>query len=112
MNNTMTLDGFTAVITYDPDKDWFRGVIQGLNGSADFHGRAPDELRREFKASLDFFIEVCEKRGRPVRKPASGKFMVRLPPDLHQQAATTAQAEGVSLNALVERAIRHEIHAG
>jgi predicted HicB family RNase H-like nuclease len=107
--NIMTLDGFTAIITYDPDKDWFRGVIQGLNGTADFHGRSPEELRREFKASLDFFRAMCEKHGRPVRKPASGKFMVRMSPELHELAATAAQAEGTSLNALVERAIRHEL---
>ena len=68
MINTMTLDGFTAIITYDPDKDWFRGVIQGLNGTADFHGRTPEELRKEFKNSLAFFIEICERKGRPVRK--------------------------------------------
>ena len=110
--NTMTLDGFTAVIRYNPETDEFRGEIQGLNGGADFYGKTTDELRREFKASLDFFIEVCEKRGMPVRKPASGKFVVRVSPELHQQAAIIAQAEGVSLNALVERAIRHEIHSG
>lgn len=109
--NTMTLDGYTAIITYDPDKDWFRGVIQGLNGSADFHGRTPDELRAEFRASLDFFVESCQRRGRPIRKPASGKFVVRLPSDLHQQAATVAQARGISLNALMERAIRDELAA-
>ncbi|MDP1525640.1 MAG: toxin-antitoxin system HicB family antitoxin [Rhodocyclaceae bacterium] len=36
---------------------------------------------------------------------------MRLSPDLHAKAATAAQAEGIRLNALVEQAIRHEIHA-
>lgn len=109
MMNTMTMDGYTAVIRYNPETDEFRGEIQGLNGGADFYGKNPEELRREFKASLDFFIEMCEKHGRAVRKPASGKFVVRLPPDLHQAAVTVAQAEGISLNALMERAVRHEL---
>lgn len=52
---------------------------------------------------------MCEKHGRAVRKPASGKFVVRLPPDLHQAATTVAQAGGISLNALMERAVRHEL---
>lgn len=111
MMNTMDLDGFTAVIRYDPEKDRFRGEIQGLNGGADFYGSTPKELRREFRASLDFFIAACEKHGVPARKPASGKFVVRLPPDLHAKAATAAQAAGVSLNTLVEQAIRNEIRA-
>lgn len=107
--NTMVLDGYTAVIRYNPETDEFRGEIQGLNGGADFYGKSPDELRREFRASLSFFLDTCAKHGITPRKAASGKFVVRLPPELHTQAAAAATAEGVSLNALVERAIRHEI---
>jgi predicted HicB family RNase H-like nuclease len=110
--NTMQLDGYTAVIRYNPETDTFRGEIQGLNGGADFYGRSPDELRREFRASLDFFLETCAKHGIEPRKTLSGKFMVRLPPDLHAQATAAATANGISLNALVEQAIRHELHAG
>lgn len=109
--NTMELDSYTAVIRYNPETDEFRGEIQGLKGGADFYGRTPDELRREFRASLDFFLETCAKRGIAPRKVASGKFVVRLPAELHAQAATAASAAGISLNALVERAIRHELQA-
>lgn len=108
--NTMKLDGYTAVIRYNPETDEFRGEIQGLNGGADFYGKSPDELRREFRTSLDFFLATCAKHGIEPKKPASGKFMVRLPVDLHARAAAAANAAGVSLNALVEQAIRHEIH--
>jgi predicted HicB family RNase H-like nuclease len=108
--NTMELDGYTAVIHYNPETDQFRGEIQGLNGGADFYGTTPDDLRREFRASLAFFLETCAKHGIAPKKPASGKFVVRLSPDLHAKATTAAQASGVSLNTLVERAIRHEIH--
>jgi predicted HicB family RNase H-like nuclease len=107
----MELDGFVAVIRYDPEKDRFRGEIQGLSGGADFYGNTPEELRREFRASLDFFIATCEKHGIAVKKPVSGRFVVRIPTDLHAKAAAAAQAAGVSLNTLVEQAIRHEIHA-
>lgn len=109
--NTMELDGYTAIIRFNPETDEFRGEIQGLNGGADFYGKTPDELRREFRASLVFFLDTCAKHGIKPRKPVSGKFVVRLPPELHAKAATAAQASGLSLNALVEQAIRHEIHA-
>jgi len=109
--NTLELDGYTAIIRFNPETDEFRGEIQGLNGGADFYGKSPDELRKEFRASLDFFLETCAKHGTEPRKQASGKFVVRLPPELHAKAATAATADGISLNALVERAIRHELHA-
>lgn len=34
--NTMELDGYTAVIQYNPETDEFRGEVQGINGGADF----------------------------------------------------------------------------
>ena len=109
--NTMELDGYTAVIRYNPETDEFCGEVQGINGGADFYGKTPDELRCEFRASLDFFLETCTKHGIEPKKHASGKFVVRLTPDLHAKAATAATAAGISLNALVERAIRHELRA-
>jgi predicted HicB family RNase H-like nuclease len=78
----------------------------------DFYGRTPDELRHEFRASLDFFLETCTKHGMSPKKQASGKFLVRISPVLHAQAATAARAAGISLNALVEKAVRHELRAG
>ena len=50
--NVMELDGFRAKIEYDPELDQFRGEILGLNGSADFYGKSPASLRKEFRESL------------------------------------------------------------
>lgn len=110
-NNTMKVDGFTAVIHFNPETDAFRGEIQGLNGGADFYGRTPAELRREFRASLKYFIATAKKHELPVRKAASGRFNVRIQPELHERASAAAKAADISLNALVERAIRHEVGA-
>lgn len=108
--NTMELDGYTAIIRFNAETDEFRGEIQGLSGGADFYGKNPDELRREFRTSLDFFLETCAKHGIEPRKQVSGKFIARIPPELHARAAIAASAAGISLNALVEQAIRHEIY--
>jgi predicted HicB family RNase H-like nuclease len=59
----MTLDGFHARIDYDEEADLFRGEILGLSGGADFYGSSPEELRQEFRASLDVFLEVCREKG-------------------------------------------------
>lgn len=59
----MELDGYTAVIQYNPETDEFRGEVQGINGGTDFYGKTPEELRREFRASLDFFLHTCAKHG-------------------------------------------------
>jgi len=98
----MTVNGYTAKITYDPELDQFRGEILGLNGGADFYGRTPTELRREFRKSLKVFHDVCREKGINPRRQFSGRFNLRISPELHQRLAALAEASGKSLNALVE----------
>ena len=107
--NTMQLDGFTARIEYDAGLDLFRGEILGLNGGADFYGSTPDELRSEFKRSLKVFMDVCREQGIEPRKSYSGKFNLRIPPELHERLAIVAQSEGKSLNALAQEALARRV---
>lgn len=51
--NLMTVDGYTARLEYNQERDDFRGEILGLNGSADFYGRSPRELRADGFAGVD-----------------------------------------------------------
>jgi predicted HicB family RNase H-like nuclease len=98
--NLMTVDGYHAKIDYDEETDQFRGEILGLSGGADFYGSSPEELRREFKKSLEVFLEVCKEKGIEPRRHYSGKFNLRIPPELHEKLAMTAEAQGKSLNSL------------
>ena len=109
--NLMTVDDFTARIEYDADLDQFRGEILGLSGGADFYGRNPKELRTEFKKSLKVFLEVCREKGIEPRRQYSGKFNLRISPELHERLATVAQAEGKSINALAQEALQERVTA-
>ena len=84
--NLMTVDGYNARIEYDSEMDVFRGEILGLTGGADFYGKTPKELRAEFKKSLSVFLEVCKEKGIEPRRSYSGKFNLRIPPELHERS--------------------------
>jgi predicted HicB family RNase H-like nuclease len=107
--NMMSLDGYNAKIEYDADLDLFRGEILGLSGGADFYGKNPKELRTEFKKSLHVFLEVCREKGIEPRRNYSGKFNLRIPPDLHEKLAIVAQAEGKSINTLAQEALQQRV---
>ncbi|MEZ5449405.1 MAG: type II toxin-antitoxin system HicB family antitoxin [Thiolinea sp.] len=109
MINTMEFDGFQAVIKYDPDIEMFRGEFIGLNGGADFYATDIEGLKREGATSLRFFLESCKARGIEPRKHYSGKFNVRIDPELHAGIATAATAEGKSLNQWVAETLHHAI---
>ena len=107
--NTMILEGYHAKIEYDSELDTFRGEILGLNGGADFYGKNPKELRAEFEKPLQVFLDVCKEKGIEPRRHYSGKFNLRISPDLHEQLAITAQAKGTSVNKLAQEALRKEV---
>jgi predicted HicB family RNase H-like nuclease len=107
--NIMTVEGYHAKIEYDEEIDLFRGEILGINGGADFYGKTPKELRAEFKKSLQVFLEVCGEKGIEPRRHFSGKFNLRISPELHEQLAIAAQAEGKSINTLAQEALRNRV---
>ena len=107
--NIMEVDGYKAKIEYDSELDEFRGEILGLNGSAEFYGKNPTTLRREFNASLAVFLEACEEKGIYPTKTYSGKFNLRIPPKLHSKIATRAIAEDKSINQWVSEALEDSV---
>ena len=107
----MHVGGYHAKIDYDEETDQFRGEILGLSGGADFYGSSPEELRQEFKKSLDVFLEVCKEQGIEPRRHYSGKFNLRIPPELHEKLAMTAEAQGLSLNTLAQEELQRSVTA-
>ena len=107
--NLMTVDGYHAKIEYDEELDVFRGEILGLSGGANFYGKNPGELRTEFKKSLQVFLAVCKEKGIEPRRHFSGKFNLRISPELHERLAIEAQAQGKSINTLAQEALQERV---
>jgi len=107
--NIMEVEGYKAKIEYDPELDQFRGEILGLNGSADFYGKSPAGLRREFKNSLKVFLEVCEEKGIEPTKEYSGRFNLRIPRRLHREIAARATADNKSINQWVSEVLKRSM---
>jgi len=108
--NIMEVEGYQAKIEFDPELEQFRGEILGLNGSADFYGKSPSALGKEFKNSLKVFLEVCEEKQISPTREFSGKFNLRIPPRLHGEIAARASAEDKSINQWVAEVLRHSVH--
>ena len=106
MKNVMTIDGYQAVISYDPEIEMFRGEFVGLNGGADFYAKDLKGLKREGAISLKVFLDACAEDGVDPHKPFSGKFVLRLDAKTHEAAAIAAAAHGLSLNQWVAETLK------
>ena len=101
----MEYKGYRAAIRFDSDAGVFHGEVVDTLDVVVFEGTSVEELRREFRHSVDDYLAVCEERGRTPDKPFSGRIPVRVSPDVHRSAAAAAKAEGKSLNAWLAQTI-------
>ncbi len=96
--NTMTFKGYTARVDYDERDNLFVGRILGIRQIISFHGNTVAQLRAEFEHALKDYLADCKEQSIQPEKPASGKLLLRVPPEVHGRALVAAQAAGKSLN--------------
>ena len=96
--NTMNHKGYTARVEFDERDSIFVGRVLGLHAIISFHGETVAELRSAFETAVEDFLLDCKQQGIRPEKPASGKLMLRVPPEVHGAALVAAQAAGKSLN--------------
>jgi len=96
--NTMTYKGYIASMEYDAVDKIIVGRIIGIRDTVSFHGESVAEFEEMFHESVDGYIDDCRHFGKEPDKPASGKLMLRVSPEVHGAALRAAKAHGKSLN--------------
>lgn len=109
MINVMKVNGYSAVVAYDPEIEMFRGEFTDLNGGADFYATTIEELKKEAEVSLDTFLTVCKERNIEPHKSYSGRFNTRISADIHKKLVLLAAARSKSINDVVSEAIKKEL---
>jgi len=94
----MSYKGQTARVDVDERDDIFVGHLLGITDVVGFHADTVRGLRAAFVEAVDDYVETCAKAGKAVEKPASGKLMLRVPPEVHSAALIAAKGSGTSLN--------------
>lgn len=108
---SMEYKGYIGVIEIDNEQKMLHGrVVNTRDDGIAFVGKDVAELEQAFKDSVEFYLKVCRKHGREPEKPASGKFVVRLDPQMHRELLRIAAREEKSLNAVVKEAIAEKVH--
>ncbi|EHQ04908.1 type II toxin-antitoxin system HicB family antitoxin [Leptonema illini] len=107
----MEYKGYIGTVEFDADARIFHGDVINTRDVITFQGKTVDEIEHAFRESIDDYLEWCAVEGVDPEKPYSGKFNLRLSPDLHKEAAVTAKRLKMSLNSFVEKALRDELKA-
>jgi predicted HicB family RNase H-like nuclease len=101
----VTYKGYSAVLEVDLDAGELFGRTVGMRDVITFQGKTIDDARRSFEESIDFYLACCQEEKRRPDRPYSGRFNVRIAPEVHRRLAILAESRGQSLNELVSAAL-------
>lgn len=101
----MEYKGYIGAVEIDEDAGILHGEIINIRDVVTFEGRSVEELQQAFRDSIEDYLEFCAQRGEDPEKPFSGKFVIRVPPELHRRAYIKAKLADKSLNRWVKEVL-------
>jgi predicted HicB family RNase H-like nuclease len=105
MMNTMTYKGYTANMVFDTLDKVIVGRVIDIDDIISFHGESVSAFEANFHAAIDDYLAASEALGSAAEKPASGRVMLRIAPEVHAAALKAAARSRTSLNKWAEGAL-------
>lgn len=100
---TLKYKGFSGTVEYSEEDNCLFGKAIGMNKNLiSYEGKTIDELKADFEAGIDLYLDSCQELGVKPQKPFSGSINIRIPSELHSQLAQKAQMTGRSINAIIK----------
>ncbi len=105
MTNLMSYKGYTASMVFDAEDKIIVGRVQDVDDIISFHGESVSEFEANFHAAIEDYLAASKELGSAPERPASGKVMLRIAPEIHAAALKAAARSGTSLNKWAESAL-------
>ena len=109
MSNTMEYKNYVGSVEFSESDGVFFGKVMGIRSLISYEGTTAKELVEDFHGAVDDYLELCAAEGKEPERAYKGSFNVRVSPDLHKQAVIYASSRQMSLNSLVEQALRNSL---
>ena len=99
--------GYIAEVVYDEEAEVLhaRVINSGSYPIANAEATDAEEIKREFRISIDEYLASCKELGIKPARPFSGDLRLRLGSDLHKRATVAATEVGVSLNTWIKQVV-------
>lgn len=101
--------GYLGEAVYDNEMEMFSGKIVNAKAIGTFYGKSVTELETEFKKTIDYYLDLCKRKNIEPEKPFSGRFNLRLSPELHRKIYYASREEGKSINAWVKEKLEKSV---
>ena len=105
----MEYKGYIGKVEIDEEAGILHGEVINIRDVITYEGRSVEELQHAFRESVEDYLAFCSERGEDPEKPFSGKFVVRLPTEIHRKAYVRAKLADKSLNSWVAEVIESAV---
>jgi len=105
MINAMSYKGYTTSMVFDAQDKIIVGRILDVDDIISFHAESVAEFESNFHAVIEVYLAASKELNSAPEKPASGKVMLRIAPEIHAAALKAAARSGTSLNKWAEGAL-------
>ncbi len=106
----MEYKGYIGKIELDEESGLLHGEVINTRDVITFEGESVSEVAQAFRDSIDDYLAFCAERGEEPDKPFSGRFVIRVSPELHRRVYSHARLADKSLNGwvadMLEAAVR------
>ena len=104
-------DHYTYRVTWSEDDKEYVGLCAEFP-SLSWLSTTPEAALKGIRAVVAEVVKEMKRSGEEVPQPIasknySGKFMVRIPPEVHRNLAIQAAESGISINRLVSSRLSH-----
>jgi predicted HicB family RNase H-like nuclease len=94
--------GYLGEAFYDDEIKTFSGRIVNAKAIGTFYGKTVEEIETEFKKTIDYYLDLCQRKNVEPEKPFSGRFNLRITPELHRKIYQASNEEGKSINVWIK----------
>lgn len=102
--------GYKGSVEYSKEDNCLFGKVQGMSKALIlYEGQTLDELREDFEAGIDSYLEGCKADGIEPAKPYSGRLNLRMSSELHSRLAAFVASSGTTINDFINKAIKNEL---
>ena len=102
--------GYHGSVEYSEEDQCLYGKVLGLKNSLIlYEGNSLDELKIDFEAGVENYLERCKAKGSEPEKPYNGVLNIHIPPEVHVKLGVYAENHGTSINSFIRDSIERRL---
>jgi len=107
---TIKYKNFIGSVEVSVGDECVYGKILFIKDLVTYEADSPKNIKNEFIAAVDDYLETCKELGIEAHKSFNGSFNVRIGPELHEELSLLSVKSDKTINALIKKAVKQLLY--